>query len=51
MDALKEIARVLKPAGSLGMVWNIDVRLSLIMKPVDGHAASLISERSQQYLR
>lgn len=24
MNALKEIARVLKPAGSLGMVWNID---------------------------
>jgi hypothetical protein len=24
MDALKEIARVLKPAGVFGMIWNID---------------------------
>jgi ubiquinone/menaquinone biosynthesis C-methylase UbiE len=24
MTALKEIARVLQPAGVLGMVWNID---------------------------
>ncbi len=24
MDALKEIARVIKPAGVFGMIWNID---------------------------
>jgi ubiquinone/menaquinone biosynthesis C-methylase UbiE len=24
MDALKEIARVLQPAGVLGLIWNID---------------------------
>jgi ubiquinone/menaquinone biosynthesis C-methylase UbiE len=33
MDALKEIARVLKPAGVLGMIWNIDDCTSLLSWP------------------